>query len=304
MPFLPISILISHLETCIADDSILYKIEKRNTLKRRAREETKPVPQIYREECSSASTSLETAGHFPTHKKRLEIPAYWRVTKSGRLFFTYNNANDSVLIFCTEENLRELAAHSVWCRDGIFKIVPEWVVFQAQPLICNFETALIPVVQGSFPGVHVQLSFLPTSSAEVADLGLRGNKEKITMLMATAFLPLAEVPDAVDLLCRDVADSLAALRLQLQNEPASRKTSLNFYELLRLLIDEQGSTETLIQQLTSGRVTVNGLRVKNNKCEEVQLRIAAMTAEYDGGTRTMEQFLRAVAYDVPEPVNF
>ncbi|KRZ51819.1 hypothetical protein T02_12580 [Trichinella nativa] len=29
-----------------------------------------------------------------------------------------------------------------------------------------------------------------------------------------------------------------------------------------------------------------------------------MTAEYDGGTRIMEQFLRAVAYDVPEPVNF
>ncbi|KRZ85894.1 hypothetical protein T08_1267 [Trichinella sp. T8] len=105
------------------------------------------------------------------------------------------------------------------------------------------------------------------------------------MLMATAFLLLAEVPDAVDLLCRDVAGSLAALfQYHLQNEPASRKTSLNFYELLRLLIDEQGSTETLIQQLTSGQ--------------------AAMTAEYDGGTRIMEQFLRAVAYDVPEPVNF
>ncbi|KRZ85859.1 hypothetical protein T08_13506 [Trichinella sp. T8] len=104
------------------------------------------------------------------------------------------------------------------------------------------------------------------------------------MLMATAFLLLAEVPDAVDLLCRDVAGSLGALRLQLQNEPASRETSLNFYERLRLLIDEQGSTETLIQQLTSGQ--------------------AAMTAEYDGGTRIMEQFLRAVAYDVPEPVNF
>ncbi|KRY24243.1 hypothetical protein T03_10001, partial [Trichinella britovi] len=85
--------------------------------------------------------------------------------------------------------LRELAAHSVWYRDGIFKIVPEWyscctpsiltvrkdvatyckifdnliakeavlrVVFQAQSIICDFETALIPALQGSFPGVHVQ----------------------------------------------------------------------------------------------------------------------------------------------------
>ncbi|KRY06221.1 hypothetical protein T03_3779 [Trichinella britovi] len=31
------------------------------------------------------------------------------------------------------------------------------------------------------------------------------------MLMAAAFLLLAEVPDAVDLLCRDVAGSLGAL---------------------------------------------------------------------------------------------
>ncbi|KRY08030.1 hypothetical protein T12_13203 [Trichinella patagoniensis] len=60
------------------------------------------------------------------------------------------------------------------------------------------------------------------------------------------------------------------------------KRHLSFYELLRLLIDEQGSTETLIEQL----------------------RITALTAEYDGGTRTMEQFPKAIAYAVPEPVNF
>ncbi|KRZ87926.1 hypothetical protein T08_6201 [Trichinella sp. T8] len=58
-----------HSETCTADESVLYRIEKRNTLKRRAGEETKTVPQIYGEECSSASTSLETAGQFPTYKK-------------------------------------------------------------------------------------------------------------------------------------------------------------------------------------------------------------------------------------------
>ncbi|KRX38084.1 hypothetical protein T05_13108 [Trichinella murrelli] len=55
------------------------------------------------------------------------------------------------------------------------------------------------------------------------------------------------------------------------------KRHLSFYELLQLLIDEQGSTETLIQQY-----------------EELQKRITALTAEYDGGTRTMEQFLGAV----------
>ncbi|KRY29195.1 hypothetical protein T01_11152 [Trichinella spiralis] len=252
-------------------------------------------------------TGKNAAVHPPAWKLlQLEIPAYWRVTKSGRLFFTYNSANDSILIFCTEENLRELATHSVWCRDGTFKIVPECLtvrkhiaiyceifdnliakeavlraVFQAQTIICDFETALIPAVQGSFPGVHV-----PSRS---------GNKEKITMLMATAFLPLAEVPDAVDLLCRDLAETPKNNHLEgcsFKMNQQEGKRHLSFYELLRLLIDEQGSTETLIQQVTSGSVTVNDLRVKNNKYEEVQLRITALTAEYDGGTRIMEQFLR------------
>ncbi|KRX15693.1 hypothetical protein T07_4716, partial [Trichinella nelsoni] len=71
------------------------------------------------------------------------------------------------------------------------------------------------------------------------------------------------------------------------------KRHFGFYELLRLLIDKQGSTETLIQQVTSGCV--------NQDVSQVQLHITAPTAEYDGGTRTMEQFLRAVAYDIPEP---
>ncbi|KRX33280.1 hypothetical protein T09_2710 [Trichinella sp. T9] len=60
------------------------------------------------------------------------------------------------------------------------------------------------------------------------------------------------------------------------------KRHLSFYELLQLLIDEQGSTETLNQQVTSGRVT----------------------AKYDGGTRTLQQFLRAVANRVSEAENY
>ncbi|KRZ47998.1 hypothetical protein T02_8630 [Trichinella nativa] len=60
------------------------------------------------------------------------------------------------------------------------------------------------------------------------------------------------------------------------------KQHFGFYELLQLLIDEQGSMETLNQQQ----------------------RITALTAEYDGGTRTLQQLLRAVAYLVPEGENY
>ncbi|KRY00350.1 hypothetical protein T4E_4836 [Trichinella pseudospiralis] len=62
--------------------------------------------------------------------------------------------------------------------------------------------------------------------------------------------------------------------------------------------------ETLNQQVTSGRVTANDLYIKNKKYEQLQQRITAWTAEYDGGTCTVEQFLKAVAYLVLEAENY
>ncbi|KRX13218.1 hypothetical protein T07_8539 [Trichinella nelsoni] len=108
------------------------------------------------------------------------------------------------------------------------------------------------------------------------------------MLLVTAFLPPHDVPVAVELLGRDATGSIAALfnyfrvewmppdRLPLWNvynvnirtnnelegwhfkmNGLAGKRHLGFYELLQLLIDEQGSTETLIQQVTSRRVTAS-----------------------------------------------
>ncbi|KRY59948.1 Uncharacterized protein T03_8367 [Trichinella britovi] len=50
-----------HADDCNPDNDILYKMEKKNSLKRRAAEELKTIPQIYHEEASSASADLETA---------------------------------------------------------------------------------------------------------------------------------------------------------------------------------------------------------------------------------------------------
>ncbi|KRZ73034.1 Zinc finger BED domain-containing protein 5 [Trichinella papuae] len=58
------------------------------------------------------------------------------------------------------------------------------------------------------------------------------------------------------------------------------KRLLNFYELLQLLIDD-GNVES-----------TNDIRTRYQQ----QLRITALTAEYDGGTCTMEQFSKAVPY--------
>ncbi|KRX74723.1 hypothetical protein T06_6643 [Trichinella sp. T6] len=48
------------------------------------------------------------------------------MTKSDRRFLLYNNVYNSILIFCTEENLSIFSEHSVCSMDGTFKIVPEW----------------------------------------------------------------------------------------------------------------------------------------------------------------------------------
>ncbi|KRX12747.1 hypothetical protein T07_12394 [Trichinella nelsoni] len=284
----------------------------------RAAEELKTVPQISHE-ASSASADLETAGQFPTYKcvktamyrkraqkfskfpptrQQLEIPPQWRMTKSDRHFLLYNNVYNSILIFCTEENLSILSQYSVWSMDGTFKIVPEWY----QQLITI----------RAFPGVHIQdcyFRFCQLVLRKVTDPGMRTSyireaetKKKVKMLLPTVSLPLHDVPAAVKLLGRDAVGSVAALfnyfeeewmtpnRLPLWNR------HLSFYELFELLIDQQGLMETLNQQVTSGCVSANDLHIKNKKYGELQLRMIALTAEYDGGTRTMEQSLRAVAY--------
>ncbi|KRY06582.1 hypothetical protein T12_3131, partial [Trichinella patagoniensis] len=213
-------------------------MEKKNALKRRAAEEMKTVPQIYHEDASSASADLETAGQFPTYKS-VKTAMYRKraqkisrtftnssaagdstpMTKSGRCFLLYNHVYNSILIFCTEENLSILSEHSVWSMDGTFKIVPEWyqqmftihaavlgVVLQPQTVICDFETALIPALQGTFPGVNIQgcyFHFCQAVLRKVTDLGMRtsyiheaATKKKVKMLLATAFLPPHDVPVA------------------------------------------------------------------------------------------------------------
>ncbi|XP_003369569.1 conserved hypothetical protein [Trichinella spiralis] len=338
-----------HADDCIPDNDILYKMEKKNSLKRRAAEELKTIPQIYHEEASSASADLETAGQFPTYKsvktvmyrkrakkfprlpptrQQLEIPLHWRMTKSDRRFLLYNNNGTS-----------RCSRYMFLLRAAALE-----VVLQPQTVICDFETALIPALQGTFPGVNIQgcyFHFCQAVMRKVTELGMRTSyiheaetKKKVKMLLATAFLPPHDVPVAVELLGRDATGSIAALLNYFRVEwmPPDRllmcnvynvnictnndlegwhfkmnrlagKRHLGFYELLQLLIDEQGSTETLIQQVTSGHVTASDLQIKNKKYEELQQRITALTAEYDGGTRTLEQFLRAVAYLVPEAEN-
>ncbi|XP_003381041.1 conserved hypothetical protein [Trichinella spiralis] len=80
------------------------------------------------------------------------------------------------------------------------------------------------------------------------------------------------------------------------------KSHNGFYELLELLIEEQGVIDTLIQQVLSGNVTVGDLRRVNRVYAQKQRRVARYTSEYTNGRRTLEQFLAALMYLTPEPI--
>ncbi|KRZ01775.1 hypothetical protein T11_9282 [Trichinella zimbabwensis] len=82
----------------------------------------------------------------------------------------------------------------------------------------------------------------------------------------------------------------------------ANKNYLSFYKLLQVIIDEQGSAETLIQQVRSGNATADDLRIRNNRCEETRQPVAALPAVYDHSTRMTEQLLKAIAHLIPEPV--
>ncbi|KRY37921.1 hypothetical protein T01_10286 [Trichinella spiralis] len=151
------------------------------------------------------------------------------------------------------------------------------------------------------------------------------------MLLATAFLPVPQVDTDVSLLETGTMGNLLALfqyfrqewmtdeRLPLWNvhnvnirtnnhlegwhNRLNRKAGKGhngLYELLQLLIAEQGVMDTLIQQVLSGNATVGDLRRVNKVYAEKQQRVAQYTCEYTNGSRTLEQFLEALMYITPE----
>ncbi|KRZ02765.1 hypothetical protein T11_11240 [Trichinella zimbabwensis] len=238
-----------------------------------------------------------------------------------------------------------------------------------QTIICDFETALIPAIQGYFPNTRVQgcyFHFCQAVHRKVGELGLKTRyrhdeetRRKIKMLLATAFLPVPQVNTGVSLLETGTTDNLLALfqyfrqewmtheRLPLWNvhnvnirtnnhlegwhnrlNRKAGKTHNGLYELLQILIAEQGVMDTLIRQVLSGNATVGDLRrvnrvyvEKQQRVEqytgnatvgdlrrvnrvyaEKQQRVEQYTGEYTNGSRTLEQFLEALMYITPEPI--
>ncbi|KRX32289.1 hypothetical protein T05_1250, partial [Trichinella murrelli] len=188
-----------------------------------------------------------------------------------------------------------------------------------ESIICDFEIALIPAIQGYFLNTRVQGSYFHFCQAvhrKVGELGPKTRyrteeqtKRKIRILLATAFLPVPQVDTGVSLLEAGTTGTLAALfqyirqewmtdeRLRTNDHLEGWHNRLNrkagkshngFYELLELLIAEQGVMDTLIQQALPGNMTVGDLRRVYKVYAQKQRQVAQYTGEYTNGRRTLE----------------
>ncbi|KRZ35587.1 hypothetical protein T4C_1364 [Trichinella pseudospiralis] len=233
---------------CLPDSDALYEKEKKNTLEGQEAEEMNV--QKIGENFSSVASNPPGA----------YIPPHWRVTKSKILLFnlitlwsvvatlkSFRNGISSCSLFMFLLLAEIFVRKDLPTYHEIFKETALW----PQTIICDFETALIPAVQGSFPCVYIQGCYFYLCQAVVRKVTILGMRTRNILEVARR---------------KTVKMPLAAMK--------NRKCLLSFYELLQLLVDEWDSVETLNQQMTSGRVTADDLQI-NNKYE----RITASTAE-------------------------
>ena len=95
-----------------------------------------------------SSLYRERLSHFPAlsmSRAELNIPSQLRKTIAGCNFHMFSLANNDIVIFSTEENIRWLSTKSHWCADGTFTSVPK--IYTQIFTIHGFEgDKLIPLV--------------------------------------------------------------------------------------------------------------------------------------------------------------
>ncbi|KRZ49092.1 Structure-specific endonuclease subunit SLX1 -like protein, partial [Trichinella nativa] len=254
-------------------------------------------------------------------------------TLSDACKLCYNSVMQGSLLTCVDQRCR--ANFHIICLANEFRKSEAQFVIPVIGVCPN--SGLTSLIQGYFPNTRVHGCYFHFSKAvhrKVGELELNRNRRKnIRMLLATVFLPVPQVDTGVSLLEAGSTGPLAALfqyfwqewmsderpphwnvrdvslrtnsHLEGLHNRLNRKADKShngFYELLELLIAEQGVMDTLIQQVLSGNVTVGDLRRVNKVYAQKQRQVAQYTGEYTNGRRTLEQFLEALMYITPEPI--
>ncbi|KRX69475.1 hypothetical protein T06_7815 [Trichinella sp. T6] len=211
-------------------------------------------------ETAAHSPTWQQAQNTMYHSRSKRYPRLPARRQDLRLTAEYYSPTNDILIFATEDGVMLLSQSNCWCGDGTFKIVPSWyqqlftlrvflgdlptysrifevlhskaeelgVQLEPAKFVCDFETALIPAIQGNFPNTRVQGCFFHFCQAvlrQVGRLGLRNDyinnqevRKKVKMLMALAFLSVHLVPAGFEIINVGTSGQLEALFQYFQQE--------------------------------------------------------------------------------------
>ncbi|KRZ16140.1 hypothetical protein T11_17588 [Trichinella zimbabwensis] len=170
------------------------------------------------------------------------------------------------------------------------------VVLHLQTVICDFETALLLAVRGLFPGAHVQgcyFHFCQAVPRKMTELGMwtryiyeRETRKKNQNAAENSIFTVSKCSCYCATAWHKCYGCCAVLfnyfqqvwmtpnKLPLWNVHNRVKITSAFVPL-QLLIDKNGSTEVLIQQVTSGHAITDNLWIRNSTYEETQQRMTA-----------------------------
>ncbi|KRZ01569.1 hypothetical protein T11_13016 [Trichinella zimbabwensis] len=220
-------------------------------LKKRSAEETKSIPAIYDEEASVASAVPSTSDHFPLFKR----------VKS----MMYNHR-----LKCKTK----LAVHR---RD--MQIPDAFMTTKAREKFLLWQNALRHILTFA-TGSNIRL--LAARRTWGMDSTFKGAPQWYQQLFTIHAFVAGKLVPAVYCLCTGKDIGTYGYILFTNNDLEGWHNGLNrkadkiyngFYELLQLLIAEQGVMDTLVQQVESGNATVGDLRRVNKVYAEKQQRV-------------------------------
>ncbi|KRX71640.1 hypothetical protein T06_133 [Trichinella sp. T6] len=193
---------------------------------------------------------------------------------------------DVRLLVQSSESYQQMFALHVLMRGKLLTVIYYLIVrkdlltgFQldSTTFLCDFETALIPAIQGNFPNTQVQGCFFHfyqavlrkeaesenadgisifsgepcTPGFEILDVGISGQVEAFFQYFQQEWLLDAKV-----LLCNVYSVAVPTTNhlegWHSRMNKRARENHLGFCQFLQLIIDEQGKTETVVRRMDDG----------------------------------------------------
>ncbi|KRZ19770.1 hypothetical protein T4B_14915, partial [Trichinella pseudospiralis] len=209
-------------------------------LKRLATEDPRPVSEIYDELASNASTSLDTAAYFPSWDQARNTMYYSRAKRCPQLL-----ARRQDLRLTAEQTTKsgaQFLMKDLPTYSRIFKVLHSkakelGVQLDPAKFVCDFETALMPTIQGDFPNTRVQ---------ELDYIHNQEIRKTVKMLMALAFLPVNLVPTGFEILNVGTLGPVEALFEYFQREWL-QATEIPFWNVHGVVVWNQQPSGRLAQ---------------------------------------------------------